>query len=77
VVKHAMLHAGAEAYVLADHSKLDQAPFSYWTPLDRDYRLVTDEPKIDVLFPQFAGSVILAGPSEIVGGAAHHGRRGS
>ena len=73
VVKHAMLHAGGEAYVLADHSKLDQAPFSYWTPLDREYRLITDEPRVDVTYPQFAQSVILAGDPETVGGAAHHG----
>jgi hypothetical protein len=84
--------------VLADHSKLDQAPFSYWTPLDRDYRLITDEPRVDVTYPQFAQSVIPASTpvttgaspraggsatrtpepkSETVGGAAHHGRRGS
>jgi DeoR family transcriptional regulator, fructose operon transcriptional repressor len=61
VVKHAMLHAGGEAYVLADHSKLGQAPFPYWAPLDREYRLITDEPKVDVTYPQFAQSVILAG----------------
>jgi len=77
VVKHAMLHAGGEAYVLADHSKLGQAPFSYWAPLDREYRLITDEPQVDVMYPQFAQSVILAGGPETVGGAAHHGRRGS
>ncbi|MFI5587085.1 DeoR/GlpR family DNA-binding transcription regulator [Amycolatopsis sp. NPDC051758] len=76
VVKHTMLHAGGEAYVLADHSKLGQAPFSYWAPLDREYRLITDEPKIDVTYPQFAQSVILAGTPETVGGAAHDGRRG-
>lgn len=77
VVKHAMLHAGAEAYVLADHSKLDQAPFSYWTPLDREYRLITDEPTIDAVYPPFAESVIVGDEHETVGGAAHHGRRGS
>ena len=59
--------------VLADHSKLDQAPFSYWAPLDREYRLITDEPRVDVTFPQFAQSVILASGSETVGGAAHDG----
>lgn len=67
VVKHAMPHAGAEASVLADHSKLDQAPFSHWTPLDRDHRLITDEPKIDVTYPQFAESVILAGAAVTTG----------
>jgi DeoR family fructose operon transcriptional repressor len=73
VVKHSMLHAGAEAYVLADRSRLDQAPFPYWAPLDREYRLITDEPRVDVLYPQFADSVILASAAETVGGAAHHG----
>ncbi|WP_276204639.1 hypothetical protein [Amycolatopsis vancoresmycina] len=73
VVKHAMLHAAGEAYVLADRSKLDQAPFSYWAPLDRDYRLITDEPRVDVVFPQFAQSVILVSEPETVGGAAHDG----
>lgn len=77
VVKHAMLHAATEAYVLADHSKLGKAPFSYWAPLDRDYRLVTDEPEFDAVYPVFADSVIVADRTEIVGGAAHHGRRGS
>ncbi|WP_103351523.1 DeoR/GlpR family DNA-binding transcription regulator [Amycolatopsis sp. CA-128772] len=72
VVKHALLHAGGQAYVLADRSKLDQAPFSYWTPLDRDHRLITDEPRVDVTFSQFAQSVIVARAPEIVGGAAHH-----
>jgi DeoR/GlpR family transcriptional regulator of sugar metabolism len=72
-----MLHAATEAYVLADHSKLGQAPFSYWAPLDREYRLITDEPRVDVMYPKFAESVILAGTPETVGGAAHHGRRGS
>ena len=56
---------------------VDQAPFSYWAPLDREYRLITDEPRIDVMYPQFAQSVILAGEPETVGGAAHHGRRGN
>ncbi len=73
VVKHAMLHAGGQAYVLADHTKLGQAPFPYWTPLDREYRLITDAPRADVTFPQFAPSVIVAGEPETVGGAAHDG----
>lgn len=42
-LKHAMLHSGRESYVLVDHSKLDQAPFSYWTPLDRDHTVVVDD----------------------------------
>lgn len=28
-LKHAMLHSGRASYVLVDHSKLDQVPFSY------------------------------------------------
>ncbi len=41
-VKQAMLHSAASAYVLADGSKLGHAPFPYWTPLDREYTLITD-----------------------------------
>lgn len=78
VVKHAMLHAGGEAYVLADHSKLNRAPYSYWAPLDREYRLITDGGPVDVAWP-FAesGGVILATGHETVGPHAHDGRRGS
>jgi DeoR family fructose operon transcriptional repressor len=89
VVRHAMLHAGAEAYVLADHSQLGQAPFPYWTPLDREFRLVTNRTTVDIRHSPLAesGGVLLAGgpettttpgpKSETVGGGAHHGRRGS
>lgn len=42
-LKHAMLHAGRESYVLVDHSKVGQAPFSYWSPLDRDHTVVVDD----------------------------------
>lgn len=48
-LKHAMLHAGRESYVLVDHSKLDQAPFSYWTPLDRDHTVVVDDGEPEAL----------------------------
>jgi DeoR/GlpR family transcriptional regulator of sugar metabolism len=78
VVKHEMLHAGAEAYVLADHSKLGQAPFPYWAPLDREFVLVTDT--ADAAAFTESGTVLtvlVAGGSEIVGGAAHDGERGS
>ena len=42
-LKHAMLHAGKQSYVLVDHSKLDHEPFPYWTPLDREHTLVVDD----------------------------------
>ncbi len=41
-LKHGMLHAGRESYVLVDHSKVGHAPFSYWTPLDREHTVVVD-----------------------------------
>lgn len=79
VVKHAMLHAATEAYVLADHSKLGRTPFPYWAPLDREFRLITDGGAVDVSFGEFAvgGSMLVAGGPEIVGGPAHDGGRGS
>jgi DeoR family fructose operon transcriptional repressor len=69
VVKHTMLHAGTEAYVLADHSQLGQAPFPYWAPLDREFRLVTDRTAVDVSYSPFAesGGVLLAGEQETTG----------
>ena len=75
VVKHAMLHAGAEAYVLADHSKLGQAPFPYWAPLDREFRLVTDRAAVDVHHSPFAesGGVLLAGEPETTGASPRGG----
>ncbi|WP_328442931.1 MULTISPECIES: DeoR/GlpR family DNA-binding transcription regulator [unclassified Amycolatopsis] len=78
VVKHAMLHAGTEAYVLADQSQLGQAPFPYWAPLDREFQLVTNRTSVDVRYSPFAesGGVLLAGVPETVGGGAHHGPRG-
>ncbi|MEU5264082.1 DeoR/GlpR family DNA-binding transcription regulator [Amycolatopsis sp. NPDC021455] len=77
VVKHAMLHAGGEAYVLADHSRLGQAPFPYWTPLDREFRLITDHAALDIQFAPFAesGGVLLAGEPEPTG--ARDSRAGS
>lgn len=48
-LKHAMLHAGRKSYVLTDHSKVDSAPFSYWTPLDREHTLVIDDGDPDAL----------------------------
>ncbi|SFP03727.1 DNA-binding transcriptional regulator of sugar metabolism, DeoR/GlpR family [Amycolatopsis arida] len=41
-LKHAMLHAGGEPYVLVDHSKLDSAPFAYFSPLDRPHTVIVD-----------------------------------
>lgn len=41
-LKHTMLHAGREAYVLVDHSKLGHEPFPYWAPLDREHTVVVD-----------------------------------
>ncbi|CAM3554878.1 DeoR/GlpR family DNA-binding transcription regulator [Kibdelosporangium persicum] len=45
-LKHTMLHSARHAYVLADHSKMGQEPFSYWTPLDRPYTVLTNQPVI-------------------------------
>jgi DeoR family fructose operon transcriptional repressor len=42
-LKHTMLHAGREAYLLVDHSKLGGEPFSYWSPLDREHTVVVDD----------------------------------
>lgn len=43
-LKHAMLHSARSAYVLAEHSVLGQGPYSYWTPLDRPYTVLTNTP---------------------------------
>ncbi|MQA08185.1 MAG: DeoR family transcriptional regulator [Pseudonocardiaceae bacterium] len=42
-LKYAMSQAGRECWVLADHSKLDAAPFAYWAPLDRVGTLIIDD----------------------------------
>lgn len=67
-LKRLMLRQADEAFVLADHSKLGQRPFRYWTPIDRDYTVVTDagaapeqldrlaaDPHADVLVAPLAG----------------------
>lgn len=41
-LKSLMLHQAAQAYVLADHSKLGAHRFAYLTPLDRECTLITD-----------------------------------
>jgi DeoR family transcriptional regulator, fructose operon transcriptional repressor len=41
-LKYTMLHSARNAYVLADHSKMGQEPFSYWTPLDRPHTVLTN-----------------------------------
>lgn len=38
-----MLDRAREVYVLADSSKLGQAPFNAWTPFARAWTLVTDD----------------------------------
>ncbi|QUH03068.1 DeoR/GlpR transcriptional regulator [Saccharopolyspora erythraea] len=48
-LKHQMLHAGRNSYVLMDNSKLDHAPFAYWTPLDRHHTLVVDDGRPDAV----------------------------
>ncbi|GAB3299931.1 DeoR/GlpR family DNA-binding transcription regulator [Parasphingorhabdus pacifica] len=42
-LKHTMLHAGSEPYLLVDHSKVNYAPFAYWTPLDRECTVLLDD----------------------------------
>lgn len=50
-LKHMMLHAGREAYVLVDHSKLGSSPFAYWAPMDREYTIVVDAGAPEALVP--------------------------
>ncbi|TCP45813.1 DeoR family transcriptional regulator [Tamaricihabitans halophyticus] len=50
-LKHAMLHAGRESYVLVDHSKLASEPFAYWAPIDREHTVIVDDGDRDVLRP--------------------------
>lgn len=42
-LKHSMLHAGGASYLLVDHSKVGNAPFSYWAPLDRECSVIVDD----------------------------------
>jgi DeoR family fructose operon transcriptional repressor len=42
-LKRLMLRQADEVFVLADRSKLGEQPFRFWTPLDRDYTLLTDD----------------------------------
>lgn len=41
-LKTLMMHSAARVVVLADSSKLDGGAFTYWSPLDRPWELVTD-----------------------------------
>lgn len=41
-LKHAMLHASEDPWILADHGKFGAAQFPYWTPVDRECRLLVD-----------------------------------
>jgi DeoR family transcriptional regulator, fructose operon transcriptional repressor len=41
-LKTVMIEHADEVVVLADHSKLGEAPAQFWTPLDRPWTLVTD-----------------------------------
>jgi DeoR/GlpR family transcriptional regulator of sugar metabolism len=59
-LKHLMLHRGREAYVLADFSKLGQAPFPYWAPLDREYSVITDERASGAALATLTGRAIIA-----------------
>ncbi|PXY21404.1 DeoR family transcriptional regulator [Prauserella muralis] len=50
-LKHTMLHAGREAFVLVDHSKLGSEPFSYWAPMDAEHTVVVDDTDPEALRP--------------------------
>ena len=50
-LKHTMLHAGCRSYLLLDHSKVDHAPFPYWTPLDREHTVIVDDGDPEALEP--------------------------
>jgi DeoR family transcriptional regulator, fructose operon transcriptional repressor len=41
-LKTVMIEQARDVVVLADHTKLGQAPARFWTPLDRPWTLVTD-----------------------------------
>lgn len=46
-LKEQMLDRSREVYVLADSSKVGQAPFNAWTPVRREWTLVTDDGATD------------------------------
>ena len=42
-IKELMIGSSRQVYVVADATKLGEAPFHAWAPLERDWTLVTDE----------------------------------
>jgi len=52
-LKELMMARAAEIYVLADSSKLGQAPFTAWAPLERPWTLVTDTAATDEQLADF------------------------
>jgi DeoR family fructose operon transcriptional repressor len=60
-LKHTMLHAGRESYVLVDHSKIDSAPFSYWSPLDREHTVMVDDGGDPAALTAFGDSLLVVG----------------
>ncbi|MCP2168440.1 DeoR/GlpR family DNA-binding transcription regulator [Goodfellowiella coeruleoviolacea] len=52
-LKELMIARGGEVFVLADHSKLGQAPFTAWAPVQRPWTLVTDGAATDAQLEPF------------------------
>lgn len=42
-LKRLMASRGRKVFVLADHFKIGQGPFAYWTPFDQRVTVITDE----------------------------------
>jgi len=65
-LKEQMLDRVREVYVLADSTKLGQAPFNAWTPLARTWTLVTDDAATDAQLDPFralAGVTVVTVPT--------------
>jgi len=68
-----MMAGARDVVVLADHSKLDQAPAQFWTPLDRPWTLLTDAGADPAILRRFQ---TLAAATVIVAGATHDQQEG-
>lgn len=64
-LKTVMIEQAREVVVLADHSKLDESPSQFWTPLERPWTLVTDagaDAQIRRRFEASAGARVVVAP---------------
>jgi DeoR/GlpR family transcriptional regulator of sugar metabolism len=70
-LKEQMARQADEVYVLADASKLGQAPFRSWAPLDRPWTLITDDQAAEeqlTPFRETPGVSVITAPIRAVAG---------